>query len=399
MILPGCGERGSSKESGELEKGKFGYDLEFLQKHQDVIVLKADSDSDQIIICPQYQGRIMTSTSSGVKGSSYGWINYDLISSNKTNEHINVYGGEDRFWLGPEGGQYSIFFDEGSPFDFDFWQTPALIDTEPFNVVEKGEKHAVFSINATLTNYQGSVFDLEIKRRVVIHTPEEINEITGIDIGPEVETVGFSSINELRNSGDSSWNRESGMLSIWILGMLNPSDETVVVIPFKEGDAAKLGQVVTDEYFGEISEDRLKIEQGLIYFKADGSSRGKIGVSQKRAKQFAGSYDPENKVLTIIKYSLPKGSKPYVNSLWKYQEEPFHGDVVNSYNDGPLEDGSQLGPFYELESSSPAAELEPSGSITHHHTTLHFHGDQEQLDLISAQLLGATTRQISEALK
>jgi hypothetical protein len=24
--------------------------------------------------------------------------------------HINVFGGEDRFWLGPEGGQFSIFF-------------------------------------------------------------------------------------------------------------------------------------------------------------------------------------------------------------------------------------------------------------------------------------------------
>ena len=29
-------------------------------------------------------------------------------------EHVNVFGGEDRFWLGPEGGQYSIFFVKGT---------------------------------------------------------------------------------------------------------------------------------------------------------------------------------------------------------------------------------------------------------------------------------------------
>ena len=56
-----------------------------------------------------------------------------------------------------------------------------------------------------------------------------------------------------------------------------------------------------------------------------------------------------------MNYSLPAGEREYVNSLWEIQDEPFRGDVVNSYNDGKLEDGTQLGPFYELESSSPAA--------------------------------------------
>ena len=40
--------------------------------------------------------------------------------------------GEDRFWLGPEGGQFALFFKKGDPFDLDHWQTPAMMDTEPF---------------------------------------------------------------------------------------------------------------------------------------------------------------------------------------------------------------------------------------------------------------------------
>ena len=50
---------------------------------------------------------------------------------------------------------------------------------------------------------------------------------------------------------------------------------------------------------------------------------------------------------------------------------PYSGDALNSYNDGPLEDGSQMGPFYELETSSPAAALKPGESITHSQITIH----------------------------
>ena len=50
-------------------------------------------------------------------------------------DHIYVFGGEERFWLGPEGGQYAIYFAPGAKFEFDAWHTPPLIDTEPFDLV------------------------------------------------------------------------------------------------------------------------------------------------------------------------------------------------------------------------------------------------------------------------
>ena len=94
----------------------FGKDLEFLKKHTDVIVL-ADSTNDvQVAVVPAWQGRVMTSTSGGKNGPSFGWINYELIESGELLPHINVFGGEDRFWMGPEGGQYAIFFKNGDDF-------------------------------------------------------------------------------------------------------------------------------------------------------------------------------------------------------------------------------------------------------------------------------------------
>ena len=91
----------------------FGYDVEFLRNHKDIIVLKNNNELSQVVIVRDYQGRVMSSTANGINGTSYGWINYDLISSGKIQKQINVFGGEDRFWIGPEGGQYGFFFEKG----------------------------------------------------------------------------------------------------------------------------------------------------------------------------------------------------------------------------------------------------------------------------------------------
>ena len=74
---------------------------------------------------PAYQGRVMTSTAGGDDGMSFGWINHSFIESGKQDPQINVYGGEERFWLGPEGGPYSIYFKAGAEQVFENWMVPA----------------------------------------------------------------------------------------------------------------------------------------------------------------------------------------------------------------------------------------------------------------------------------
>jgi len=122
-----------------------------------------------------------------------------------------------------------------------------------------------------------------------------------------------------------------------------------------------------------------------LYFKGDGLYRSKIGLNPKRALPLMGSYDEDANVLTIVHYSKPEGVTDYVNSMWELQDDPFAGDAANSYNDGPV-DGKAMGPFYELESSSPAAFLNPGESTTHVHTTVHIQGQETELDAIVQQL-------------
>ena len=135
-------------------------------------------------------------------------------------------------------------------------------------------------------------------------------------------------------------------------------------------------------------------------FSGDGKYRSKIGLSPQRAKNILGSYDATHQILTILKYNQPEGVTDYVNSMWEIQEQPFAGDVVNSYNDGPPEPGAKpLGPFYELETSSPALKLKSGETGTHTQLTCHFEGDEKGLDAIAQQLLRVSISEISGVFK
>ena len=102
-------------------------------------------------------------------------------------------------------------------------------------------------------------------------------------------------------------------------------------------------------------------------------------------------------MLTILQFNKPAAGAEYINQLWEIQKEPFKGDVINSYNDGPLADGSQMGPFYEIESSSPAAFLAPGESLTHIQRIFHFVGEEAKLTLISTKVMGISIEQIKSA--
>jgi hypothetical protein len=383
----------------DTKKITFGDDLGFLQKYSQVVVLQDERAQAQVIVSPRLQGKVMTSTASGLTGMSFGWINYDLISSGKIEEHMNGYGGEDRLWLGPEGGQYSIFFTPGKEMKIENWFTPKGIDIEPFALLAHTAASVEMETSMRLQNYTKTTFDVKIKRKVSLLTEAEIQSRLQISTGKEVKAVAFETGNALINNGPKAWTSESGTLCLWILGMFRPSAQATVIVPFVAGEEKDLGPIVTSDYFGEIPPDRLKIKDNCIFFKTDGNYRSKIGIAPKRAKNVAASYDPLNSVLTIIQYELPSGEQRYINQLWEIQEEPFKGDVINSYNDGPLADGSQLGSFYELESSSPAAFLKPGEMISHHHATYHFLGPEYQLDRIALKVLGVNLQTISAVFK
>jgi len=320
----------------------FGDDIAFLRKYADVIVLSEPSPSPvspgrgpmaQVAVIPGMQARVMTSTAEGMGGNSFGWINRELVVLRKKQPHINVFGGEDRFWIGPEGGQFSVFFKKGDPFDLEHWQTPDAIDWGGWDTVSHDKSQAAFRKIFSLENYSGTSFDIVADRTITVFDRRKIEKTLGIVLGGRIKAVGYETDNRIKNNGKNAWKKDSGLLSVWILGMFNPSPSATVVIPFRTDPGAKNQPVVNDTYFGKVPADRLKVdEKGLTFFKADGQYRSKIGVPPLRAKDVMGSYDADIQCLTIVKFSLPDNVPDYVNSLWEIQKEPYRGDEKPIYS-------------------------------------------------------------------
>ena len=361
----------------------FAADMNFLQKHTRTVVL--ESAESRAIVAPQLQGKIMTTSAAGEGGRSFGWINRELIASGKIEKHINIHGGEDRLWIGPEGGQFAVFFKPGSKFELSDWQTPAAFDSEPFELVSQQADACVLRKQMKLQNYSGTQFDLRVDRKISLLSKKQTETMLDITLPEGIDSVAVESDNSITNTGQQTWTRESGLLSIWILGMYTAGEKNTVVIPYRK-DAT--GTVVKDDYFGKIPGERLNVTDKAVLFKGDAKSRGKIGINRFRATPYIASYDADAGVLTIVQYSLDTMARDYVNSAWEQQKQPYAGDVINSYNDGPNEKGESFGNFYELESSSAAAALKPDESLRHVHRTFHFQGSTELLNEITKETLG-----------
>lgn len=368
----------------------FEKDLAFLQKYDSVVVLS--QGNARVIVSPKYQAKVFTSTTGD--GSSFGWINYKAFDA-APDPHMNAYGGENRIWLGPEGGPFSLFFPRGFVMSFANWKIPAAFDTEPWELLSASDTMAALKKDMKLVNYLGTELSVSVSRKIQMLDKAGIEQWLGTHYDDNVKAVGYVTDNSLANTGDQAWTDSTGMPCIWILDMMPPSPNTTVIIPYKKDSNLKPANT---NYFGEIPTDRIKYADSVLFFKADGNLRSKLGILPHSAKNIAGSYDADKKTLTITVFDISSTAR-YLNMEWDTKKPPFSGDVVNAYNDGPLEDGRQLGPFYELESVSPAAFLAPGQKLTHRHSVFHFSGDEKVLDPICQQTLGVSLQQVKNIFK
>ncbi len=391
---------GTTTPTATTTPATFAEDVAFLEKHGAVQILESDLGA-RVAVSAKYQGRVMTSSVSAT-GRSFGWIHRAFISAEKTGTAFNNYGGEDRFWLGPEGGQFGLYFPKGSAFAFDAWQVPHALQEGAWDVVTQSKSKISFHHAMDVANWTGTPFSVDVKRSVSLIDRDTARRLLGLDaVGSSIEMVGFETVNELKNVGKAPWKKDSGLLSMWILAMFSPAADGRVVIPFSPGKEANLGPIVNDAYFGKVPADRLSVheDKSFLVFKVDGLARGKIGLGPMRARGLAGSYSAAAKLLTIVQYPMPAKKKtplPYVNSMWEQQKEPYGGDVVNSYNDGPTGPGKPaLGGFYEIETSSPGEELAPGQSATHTHRTFHIVGEPAALEPIVRATFGASLAELT----
>jgi hypothetical protein len=391
-------------------KGKtmnYGEVVDFLAKHTQVDEV-VDGDA-RVAICPEWQGRVMTSTCGGPNGQSFGFVNDDFINAGKSNLHFNNYGGEERLWLSPEGGQFSLWFAPGKlgkEQNLDNWFTPPAFNEGPWHSFDIVKRPQMMTASMKFKNTTGTQFHLDVARDVRLLERSDLTKLFGDSAAariaaPGVKHVAYETDNELTNRGDAM-TREKGLVNIWILGMMNAGPETVVIVPYKPGGEAELGPVVKSDYFGTVPVERLQTLSEAVLLRADGNCRSKIGVSQRRVRNLVGSIDFQNHVLTLVHFSMPADptKELYMSNQWGGPlAEPYRGDVMNSYNDGPPAPGKKgMGPFYEIESLSPARELKTGQSLSHKHATIHIQAEMPVLAALAKETLGVDLEKVKSTM-
>jgi len=256
-----------------MTEKKFGEDLEFLNQHMETIVLR-NAEGAAIVVTPGLQGRTMISTNDGDLGGSYGFINYGEVESDVLDPQINLYGGEERLWVSPEGGQNSIFFEPGAEMTFANWRTPPEIDSESFNVQTQTDNSVSMTKDALFTNWSGTKFNVQIDRTVVLLDSASAGQKLGADFS-KVKLVAHESHNTLINRGTAAWEPETGLIGLWMICMSKPGAKATLLMPYNPGTDETLtdADIVTANYFGDLDETRLKVdrENKLVYFLGDGA--------------------------------------------------------------------------------------------------------------------------------
>src|SRR5688572_14768730 len=170
----------NSSANNQAAAGTFAYDVKFLKEKDSGLVELREGES-AVLVSGKYQAKVFTSTASGDNGKSFGWINYKVFSA-APDPHMNAYGGENRFWLGPEGGKYSLYFKQGDSMVFDNWKTPAPIDTESWEVDKRNDQAVILKKNISISNYAGTLLNMQVTREIAVQGKNEIESTLSIQL-------------------------------------------------------------------------------------------------------------------------------------------------------------------------------------------------------------------------
>jgi hypothetical protein len=389
----------------------FGEDVAFLRTQTEVLILKDQAGSPATVaVAPAMQARVMASSALGGAGTNAAWIARNRPA---TPDRAAVYGGADRFWLGPEGGPFSLFHVPGAPLDAAHGSTPWALESGTWASTHGHAPFgACFDATLSVTNHSGFVFQVGVWRAVRVLSRRAVQRNLGMALATNVNVVGFETENTIRNLGATAWTQPNGLLTVRGVGAFATSPRTVIVVPFKTGPESELGPVLAEDAFGRPPPGRVKVDdRGVVFFAADGAVRSGFSVPAPRARRLLAAYDADSGALTVVKVWLPRMAvATSAGSGAKPPNDPFGADGVACRCDGPPAAGGAKGAFYELETSSPPAALQPSRTptqahgayapgetLTHLRRTIRLEGPRTELDSVARALLGVGLDDIAAA--
>lgn len=373
----------------------FSKAVELIQDSKtQAVVLNAKRSRASLLLAPGLVGRVMCSTFDRNGGVANAWINEAAIQRGKVDPVFNNFGGEERFWLAPEGGPFGLEFGKKESKFENYCVQPGM-STVSYDVLEHDEESAVMETDISLENHLGTRFDLHVQRRIRLI---ESCPYTQASEG-NLEVAAFQSENTVLNVGTKAWTRDGGTIAMWCLAQLLEHPHLSIIVPFRGGLNPASSPPTVDEYFkdfcmgGKFPWNRRANFDNFVLLRADGAVRGKVGVKRERAAGKLGSYDLDGDHLIIVDHDFYPELE-YPTGYWRDYRNAFDGDTLSVYIDGPEQAGGNLGLCYELETLSPALFLKPQEEFTYRNRTFHMRGRPQDLHLICQRFLGPSLSQV-----
>ena len=362
--------------------------LRFLeQTGNEEVLLTGEGQNKVVVVAPSLGGRVLCTGFEGVEGDTDSYILEDKIKKGAAPTGRGAvwsnFGGEERFWLAPEGGKFALFFREGEEQAIANYLIPNSLNSARFGVTAKAEDgtSVTFAAPIQLTNSRGMRFDFQVKRKIEVLQSCPY----ALGYGDKLDFVGFESKSWVKNGGRAALSRQTGAVAVWTLGQYPVKDHTVIIVPFRPGPNSELGKPLNTQYFKTDVVDITKVPKGRSYndywtvkdnyalIKANGSIGTKIEMWPQRALGRIASIDLASFSLTIVEFRMyPR--LDYLASYWlPYSGDPFQGAAISIF---VLGKGAGIPLFYELETLSPALFLHPSEEYCHISRTYHLRGEK-----------------------
>lgn len=327
--------------------------LKFLAQKTPVIELY-DQLGGRVAVCPEWNGRVMTSTCGGLEGDSFGFLNVRAIDADSYDD----FGGEDQWTLSPL--VYSYCVENIKANQVILQRTLQMADANGVSTEFNLTRQIVL-----LSRFQsGDMFD-----DAVAETLEQ----------SDVSAVGFYTENKVRI-------QERGYIASRNRGMFNANPHTAVIVPAPPVNFTPEPFSVDVDYLGGAPHGRIRYLSKTLLFRADGQRRCQVTMPFVSAPPIFGAIECRSGTLTLWTFDLPDHCSD-------------ENDVIRISNSSHFQ-GSELdwATYFEMNCFSAARELESEHSLTSSQCTLHINADNTVLDNLLRQIFGVSLEGISRKM-
>ena len=326
--------------------------LNYLAQKTSVIELY-NQFGGRVAVCPEWNGRIVTSTCEGLEGDSFGFANVQAMDTGRFED----FGGEDQWTISP------------------------LIHS--FVVEYIKEQKAVLQRTLSMPDANGAPTEFHLSRTISLLNPHNIGTLFDDSVAESLDRDNVSVV--CFHTENTVWAREPVWVASRQRGMFNASPHRCIIVstpPANEFEPDPFPSII--DYLGNSPHSRIRHLEQAMLIRADGQKGCRVTIPFSHSPPIFGAVELRLGSLTLWTFDVPGDSEE---------------DEILIYNSGYAH-GSKLdwATYYETNCFSAAQNVQPEQLLTYCQGTLHLNAENKILGEIIREVFGVTLEEITQKM-